>query len=137
MIKPIPNFDGYFIDDSGTVWCNLCRGARSNRRSDTMHKVNGRPARNGYLRVYIRDMSTNKRMDKYIHRLVAEAFIPNPERKKYVNHKDCNRQNNCVDNLEWCTVEENTAQTERLGHIIRDQYGRFVGNFDYRKLLSI
>lgn len=102
-----------------------------------MHKVNGRPAKNGYLRVYIRDMSTNKRMDKYIHRLVAEAFIPNPERKECVNHKDCNRQNNCVDNLEWCTVEENTAQTERLGHIIRDRYGRFVGNFDYRKLLSI
>ena len=43
----------------------------------------------------------------YIHRLVAKAFIPNPDGKLEVNHKDENKTNNCVDNLEWMTRQEN------------------------------
>jgi len=43
----------------------------------------------------------------YIHRLVAEAFIPNPEMKRTINHIDCDKLNNHVDNLEWATYAEN------------------------------
>lgn len=57
--------------------------------------------------------STWKRL--YKHRLVAEAFIPNPEGYKYVNHKDHNKSNNDVSNLEWCTAEYNVQYVIKSG----------------------
>lgn len=55
----------------------------------------------GYLQVRIRDCNGDF-ISKTIHRLVAEAFIPNPDNLPEVNHKDENKLNNCVENLEWC-----------------------------------
>ena len=48
---------------------------------------------------------------------MATAFIPNPENKPLINHLDCNRQNNCVDNLEWCTPKENSQYASKLGRM--------------------
>lgn len=51
-----------------------------------------------------------------VHRIVASVFIPNPNNLPEVNHKDCNRNNNHVDNLEWSTHKENVAYSTKLGH---------------------
>ena len=60
---------------------------------------------NGYLYVDLHDRGIRKRF--YIHRLVAEHYIDNPNNKPYVNHIDGNTKNNHVSNLEWCTPKEN------------------------------
>lgn len=56
-----------------------------------------------------------KSHDFYVHRLVADAFIPKVEGKNYVNHKDGNPRNNEVNNLEWCTIAENNLHAHRTG----------------------
>lgn len=61
--------------------------------------------RNGYKAVYLN--KDGNRSHKYIHILVAEAFLPNPENLPIINHKDENPANNSVDNLEWCTYRYN------------------------------
>lgn len=60
----------------------------------------------GYLCVWIQKGTEMKKKFR-VHRLVAQAFIPNPEGKEFVNHKNKDRANNTVENLEWCTHEEN------------------------------
>lgn len=61
--------------------------------------------KNGYCSI---TLYKNKKPHTYlVHRLVAQAFIPNPNNYPVVNHKDENKQNNCVENLEWCTQQYN------------------------------
>lgn len=61
----------------------------------------------GYCCVHI--WKNNKYSHKRVHRLVGEAFISNLSNLPVINHKDCNKQNNFVDNLEWCTASYNMA----------------------------
>lgn len=87
MNKDIPRFEGkYAIYSNGSVW---------SYRSKKFLKP--RYTAKGYARVHL-GLDT----DYYVHRLVAEAFIPNPDNLPEVNHKDEDKVNNDVSNLEWC-----------------------------------
>ena len=62
--------------------------------------------KNGYLKItFYKD---GKSETREVQRVVAETFIPNPENKAQVNHKDGNKENNCIENLEWVTARENS-----------------------------
>lgn len=81
-------------------------GKLKNKNTDKF--LVGQVSKNGYLSYNIR---TNKNGKKriYAHRIVAESFIPNPEGKEQVNHKDGDKLNNFYNNLEWATPKENIA----------------------------
>ena len=81
-----------------------------------------------YYSISINENGKIKR--KLVHRLVASAFILNLENKPCINHKDGNKFNNNIENLEWCTVQENTkhAYDNKLQQNKRDKRGRFVKN---------
>ena len=66
----------------------------------------------GYLRVDLWNNGHRKHVK--VHRLVAEAFIDNPENKPQINHIDGNNQNNSISNLEWVTNEENARKAKEL-----------------------
>lgn len=66
---------------------------------------------NGYLIIGLID-EKGVRQNKYVHRLVADAFIPNPNNYPQVNHLDYDRKNNRVTNLEWCTAEQNVNHSK-------------------------
>ena len=109
-MKDIKNYKGlYQITENGDVW--------SVRRNRFL-----KPYKNqlGYLRVVL---SKNGIVKKYsVHRLVAEAFLPNPNNYPCVNHKDENKLNNNVDNLEWCTIRYNNCYND--GQIKRARFKR-------------
>jgi hypothetical protein len=73
--------------------------------------------RYGYAVVMLRKRTEGVRKSATVHRLVAEAFIPNPDNKPTVNHKNGNKADNSAQNLEWSTRQENTAHAIRTGLI--------------------
>ena len=56
-----------------------------------------------------------KTVTRSVHRIIASCFLPNPNNFPQINHKDCNRANNCVDNLEWCDASYNNRYREKYG----------------------
>lgn len=75
--------------------------------------------KDGYLRVGLN--KENKQKTVGVHRLVAEAFIPNPDNLPEVNHKDENKKNNCVDNLQWVEQIDNIQYGTRAQRMAQTQ----------------
>lgn len=99
--RPLVGYEGlYEVDTDGNVYGIIHNSSR--RKGIKKPYVN----RGGYLRINLYDIN-GKAKKHYIHRLVAQTFIPNPMNKREVNHKDGDKLNNNVNNLEWCTSSEN------------------------------
>lgn len=83
----------------------------------------------GYIRVGVR----HNNLQRYIrvHRFVALLHIPNPNDYPHINHKDGNKQNNCVDNLEWCTAKMNSDHARKNGY-----YNNTIGENNKRAILK-
>lgn len=93
--KPIKNYEQlYEVSSFGNV-------RNSQNKTLKTKSINS----NGYYRVDLWQNNKVKRL--FIHRLVAEAFVPNPNNLPCVNHIDMDKKNNNVSNLEWCTQKEN------------------------------
>lgn len=121
VFVPIPGYEDFYeVSNIGTVkalprlrkLCNLGGPYEAMYKGFTMKPSTDRY---GYLRLGLRD-SDGVRKFHTVHRLVAMAFIPNPDNKPQINHKDSNKQNNHVDNLEWCTNSENHKHAYANGH---------------------
>lgn len=97
-------YDKYEVSNFGRI--------RSSHRKKR-YILNQRVSKNGYKHVWITD--NGKEYNRTVHRLVALAFIPNPQGKPEVNHIDCDKTNNCVENLEWATRRENELHARRNG----------------------
>lgn len=120
-IQPIANnnlieiegFKGYFVSKVGDVFI---------LKEDTLDKMKSRIERNGYARIGI--CHNGKQYQKSVHRLVASAFIPNPDRLPQINHKNENKLDNRVENLEWCTAKYNANYGTRIYKIKKNNRGK-------------
>ena len=110
-MRDIKDYEGlYAITINGKVW-----SYKSNKFLKPADN-NGK----GYMIICL--VKNGKKKTHYIHRLVAEAFIPNPDNLPQVNHKDENKQNNCVSNLEWCDAKYNINYGTRIERISKPVY---------------
>ena len=134
--KDIENYEGkYQVSDLGRV--------RSLERdiyyqNGTIHHLKEkmlvqRIDKYGYMRV---NLYLNGKIKTILtHRLVAEAFIPNPENKPQINHRDEVKTNNVVENLEWCSAQENVNYGTRTARAVQNHKYPKLGNHPKAKAI--
>lgn len=109
--KDIKGFEGvYQISNLGRI--------KSFKKYKDGYILSNKNSKGGYFSIVLKDCKKEKHTR--VHRLVAETFIPNPNNFPVVNHIDGNKQNNRVDNLEWCTIKHNVNHAiKRNKHMLK------------------
>lgn len=133
--RVVTDYPDYEISSLGRVrsWKKGNNGRVVGRRADEPRIL--RPAQFGnYFGVVL---CGGGRMEKrYLHRLVATAFIPNPENKREVNHKDGVKDNNALSNLEWMTLQENRKHASETG-LLRSGMDNHMTLYNPEQVLQI
>lgn len=106
--KSLEEYKGIRVSSIGRIW----KAANKSRKERILTEFP--KDRDGYCRVSVQKLDGTW-TSQPVHRLVAKAFIPNPDNKQAVNHIDGNRQNNRIENLEWVTPKENVIHSFRFG----------------------
>lgn len=105
--KPVKGYDAYEVSNMGRVRSlykyKFIKGKY--RKIEKVHYLKGADNGHGYKYVTVCDSGKHKRL--YVHRMVADAFLANPNNLPQINHKDENKANNNVANLEWCDSQYN------------------------------
>lgn len=116
--KDIPNYEGYYQASTLGRIRSMDHYAMHSRGNTTVHrkgrimKTSSNP--DGYLSVLL--SKEGKSTTYRVHRLVAMTFIPNPNNLPIINHKDLDKTNNVITNLEWVTQQENCLHAILNGH---------------------
>lgn len=109
-MKDIKNYEGlYAITSCGRVWSYTSKKFLRPIKQ-TLGYLTVALSKNGSVRIHL------------VHRLVAEAYIPNPDNLPEVNHKDECKTNNCIKNLEWCTRQYNSNYGSRTSSFRKKVY---------------
>ena len=123
--KDIEGYEGWYqVSSQGRVrsverYVNYKKTGLSNRKSRILK------AKKDYYGYMVVNLSVNCKVKTMkIHRLVADAFIPNPDNLPCVNHKDEDKTNNFVDNLEWCSVAYNNTYGTRIDRVFKTHRNR-------------
>lgn len=103
-LRPVIGYQNYFVSDDGKIF--------SKAQSKEPKEMKCEKMKLGYMRAHLRSSGVSKKV--LLHVLVANAFVPNPNAKKEINHKDGNKENNAASNLEWVTRAENMRHARNM-----------------------
>lgn len=126
-MRDIPGYEGlYAITPDGRVWCHPREwSAANNARMRHNGKWKKCSLARGYVRVRLDKNAKGKNFA--VHRLVAQAYVSNPNDHTEVNHIDGNKQNNIYTNLEWCSREDNMQHAATLG-LLSPRFNKPLGD---------
>ncbi len=139
-MKSIEGFEGlYSVDEHGNVFShckNIAVGKNGGVRKQPFKKLNLYEMKGGHKRVYL--AKGGKKYPRLVHRLVAQAYIDNPNGYPIINHIDGDPKNNCASNLEWCSFKHNAKHATDLGlNVAPKQSGQFNSNSKFNEKLVL
>lgn len=114
--KPVKDWENlYEISNYGVIRRIYYDEKKYKHKVELPYYIKPRYDKDGYIRYSLCNGSKMKQV--FAHREVAKVFLENPNNYPMINHKDCNRENNFVENLEWCSAKYNVNYCQKLGRL--------------------